>query len=182
MHVLAMIGSLRKGSFNRMTYEAVRGMLPDGMTIEAADIATIPHYNEDVREQSGYPEPARKLREQIAAADAVLFISPEYNYSIPGVLKNAIDWASRPPDAPFKGKPVGIMGASPGALGTGRMQYHLRQVCLSVDAHPLNRPEVLIAKASDRFDASGKLVDDATGKVLRAHLEALVEWTRRLKG
>lgn len=182
MHVLAIIGSLRKASVNRMTYEAARGMLPDGMTISAADLSAIPLYNDDVLEQSGYPEPVKKLREQIAAADAILFISPEYNYSIPGVLKNAIDWASRSPDPPFAGKPVAIMGASPGQMGTARMQYHLRQVCVFLDARALNKPEVMIAKAFERFDAAGKLVDEPTAKQIRAQLEALAAWTRRLSG
>jgi chromate reductase len=181
VRVLALIGSLRRGSLNRMTYEAVRGLLPEGMTIEEAQIRAIPLYDDDVRLE-GYPEPARRLRGQIAAADAVLFISPEYNYSVPGVLKNAIDWASRPPDQPFARKPVGIMGASAGVMGTARMQYHLRQILVSLDAYPINRPEVAIGRAQEKFDAAGKLVDEATSKQVRAHLDALAAWTRKLRG
>ena len=179
MHVLAIIGSLRRGSYNRMTYEAVRALLPEGVTIEKADIASLPPYDDDVRLE-GYPAEAARLREQIAAADAVLFISPEYNYSVPGVLKNAIDWASRPPDQPFKDKPVAIMGASTGMIGTARMQYHLRQTLVFVEALPLAKPEVMIAYAAAKLDADGTLKDDAARGVIRAQLEALVAWTRRL--
>jgi chromate reductase len=111
----------------------------------------------------------------------VLLATPEYNYSIPGVLKNAIDWASRPPEHPFQGKPVSIIGASPGAVGTARAQYHLRQCFVFLDALVLNRPEVMIAAAHTRFDAEGRLTDDPTRDFLRAHLEALRDWVVRLR-
>jgi len=120
-----------------------------------ADISAIPPYNEDVRAK-GFPPAVESLRRQIAAADALLFATPEYNFSMAGVLKNAIDWASRPPDQPFAGKPVAMMGASVGMLGTARAQYHLRQVCVYLDMHPINKPEVLIAAAHTKFDAEGK--------------------------
>lgn len=182
MHVLAIIGSLRRDSYNRMTYNAVRELLPEGVTIEEGEIGSIPPFNDDLLAESGHPEPVRRLREQIAAADAVLFISPEYNYSIPGVLKNAIDWVSRPAtDQPFRGKPVAIMGAARGALGTGRMQYHLRQVFVFVEAIALTKPEVMITFEEAKFDAHGRLIDMPTREVMRAQLQALVAWVERLR-
>jgi chromate reductase len=181
MHVVALIGSLRKASYDRMTFNAVRELLPEGMTVDEGEIAAIPPYNDDVLEASGHPEPVRRLREQIRAADAVLFISPEYNYSIPGVLKNAIDWISRPvEDQPLRGKPVAIMGAAKRALGTGRMQYHLRQVFVFVEAIALVKPEVMINFEADKF-VDGKLVDEPTRRQIRAQLEALQRWVERLQ-
>ena len=181
MHVLALIGSLRRGSYNRMTYNAVCELLPDGVTIEEAEIGAIPLFNDDILTESGHPEPVQRLREQVAAADAVLFISPEYNYSIPGVLKNAIDWVSRPAvDQPFRGKPVAVLGAALGAMGTARMQYHLRQVIVFVEAIPLAKPEVMITFEQKMFDAQGRLTDEPTRQVIRAQLEALVAWVERL--
>ena len=181
MHILALIGSLRHGSYNRMTYNAVRELLPDGVTIEEGEIGSIPLFNDDILTESGSPEPVRLLREQVAAADAVLFISPEYNYSIPGVLKNAIDWVSRPAvDQPFRGKPVAVLGAAKGAMGTARMQYHLRQVFVFVEAIPLAKPEVMITFEATKFDQQGRLTDEPTRQVIRAQLEALAAWVRRL--
>jgi hypothetical protein len=119
IRVFAYCGSLRKGSFNRMALRAAEELAPEGMSFESCDIGDIPLYNEDVRQQ-GFPAPVEKMRERIRAADAILFVTPEYNYSIPGVLKNAIDWASRPPDQPFAGKPAALMGATPSMLGTAR--------------------------------------------------------------
>lgn len=122
------------------------------------------------------------LKARIRSADAVLFVTPKYNYSIPGVLKNAIDWASRPyGDNAWEGKPVAVMGASPGAMGTARAQYHLRQVFVFLNMCPLNRPEVMIANAGQRFDEEANLVDENTGKYIRSLLESLVQWTRRLE-
>jgi chromate reductase, NAD(P)H dehydrogenase (quinone) len=183
VHILAIIGSLRRDSYNRKTYNAVRELLPEGVTIEEGDIGSIPLYNDDLLAESGHPEPVRRLRELVAAADAVLFISPEYNYSIPGVLKNAIDWVSRPAtDQPFKGKPVAIMGAAVRAIGTARMQYHLRQVFVFIEAVALVKPEVMINFAPTKFDEHGRLVDEPTREVIRRQLEALVDWVQRLKG
>ena len=177
---LGISGSLRKGSFNTATLRAAAQLLPEGMTLDIADISQFPLYNEDVR-AAGFPPVVQRLREQIAAADALLFVSPEYNYSISGVLKNAIDWASRPPDQPFNNKPVGIMGASPSLWGTARMQYHLRQCCVFLNMLPVNKPEVLIAQAASKFDAEGKLTDQTTRDVIAQHLVALRNWTRRLR-
>jgi chromate reductase len=181
VHILAIIGSLRRRSFNRMTYEAAREQLPDGVTIEAADISSIPLFNPDVLEGQGAPESVRLLKQQIAAADAVVFFSPEYNYSVPGVLKNAIDWVSRPPaDQPFRDKPVAIMGAASGRLGTARMQYHLRQTFVFLEALPLGKPEVMIGDCAEKFDAEGRLTDERTRAQIRGQLAALVAWVERL--
>lgn len=180
MKILGLSGSLRKGSYNSMALRAAVELLPEGASLEIAEIGDIPLYNDDVR-QAGYPEAVRRLRAQIAAADAVLFATPEYNYSISGVLKNAIDWASRPPDQPFNDKPVAIMGASMGLLGTARAQYHLRQMLVFLNAFPINKPEVMIAQAQTKFDGDGKLTDEPTREFIRALLGALIAWTHRLK-
>src|SRR5215212_1579232 len=161
MNVIGISGSLRKGSFNTAALRAAQGLAPEGMTIEVAQIGDLPLYNDDVR-AAGFPPPAERLRAQLAAADAILLVTPEYNYSISGVLKNAIDWASRPPNQPFEAKPVAIMGASPGLFGSARAQYHLRQMLIFLNAMPLNRPEVMIGQAQNKFDADGNLTDEPT--------------------
>jgi len=176
-NVLAICGSLRAGSYNRAALRTAIELKPPGMTIETADIASFPLYNEDVRAQ-GFPPPVERLRREIAAADALLFVTPEYNYSIPGVLKNAIDWASRPPDQPFAGKPVAIMGAGAGMAGTARAQYDLRRCCVFLDMHPLNKPEVLIGQAQTKFDAEGRFTDEAGRGFIRDLMAALDGWTR----
>jgi chromate reductase len=176
---LGISGSLRKASFNTAALRAALELVPDGMTLEIADIAEIPLYNEDVKAQ-GFPPTAQRLREKIAASDALLIATPEYNYSIPGVLKNAIDWVSRPPDPPVIGKPVALMGASPGLWGTTRAQYHLRQCFVFLNMFPVNKPEVLIPQAGNKFDGEGKLTDQATRDLIAQLLVALRDWTRRL--
>jgi chromate reductase, NAD(P)H dehydrogenase (quinone) len=178
--VLGIAGSLRKASYNRAALRAAVELAPEGMRIETFDLAPIPIYDDDVRLQ-GFPPPAQEFREKIRAADALLIVTPEYNYSIPGVLKNAIDWASRPPEQPFDGKPIAIMGASPGMLGSARAQYHLRQCFVFLNAMILNRPEVMIANAATRFDADGKLTDEATRKFVASLLVSLRDWTLRLR-
>lgn len=178
--VLGISGSLRHGSYNSAALRAAQGLVPAGMAITPFDIAPIPLYNEDVRQQ-GFPEPVEAFREGIRAADALLIVTPEYNYSIPGVLKNAIDWASRPPDQPFADKPIAIMGASPGMLGTARAQYHLRQCFVFLNARLVSQPEVMIAHANQRFDADGTLTDATTAKFIGNLLQALADWTRRLQ-
>jgi len=150
------------------------------MSIETCDISAISLYNEDVREQ-GFPAPVAELRARIKEADGLLLVTPEYNYSIPGVLKNAIDWASRPPEQPFEGKPIGIMGASAGAMGSGRAQYHLRQCFVFLNGLVMNRPEGMVPAAQTRFDASGKLTDQATRDFISAHLTAFKSWVLRLR-
>jgi len=181
VRVLGISGSLRKGSFNTALLRAAIALAPANLQIEVASIGDIPHYNEDVRAQ-GYPEPAAKLREQIAAADALLIVTPEYNYSIPGVLKNAIDWASRPPSPPLNGKALAIMGASGSLGGTMRAQYHLRQMAVFLDMHALNKPEIFVRNAASAFDAEGKLTDETTKKLIVQQLEALATWTLKLRG
>jgi chromate reductase len=179
INVLAICGSLRAGSYNRAALRTAIELKPPGMTIETADIGSFPLYNEDVRAQ-GFPPPVEKLRQQIKEADALLFATPEYNYSISGVLKNAIDWASRPPDQPFAGKPVAIMGAGAGMAGTARAQYDLRRCCVFLDMHPINKPEVLIGQAHTKFDADGRLTDEAARGFIRDMLIALEQWTRQI--
>jgi chromate reductase len=180
MKVLAMVGSLRKGSYNKLAFRAAIELKPAGMEIEHGEISDLPLYNDDVRE-AGYPPAVQRLREQVRAADALLFVTPEYNYSVPGVLKNAIDWCSRPPDQPLDGKPAAIMGASTGKLGTARAQYHLRQICVFVNVLPLNRPEVMLAGAAKLFDADGRLNDEPTRKFIGDLLVSLETWTKRLQ-
>ena len=179
--VLGICGSLRAGSYNRATLRTAIELKPAGMSVEVAEIGAIPLYNEDVRAQ-GFPPPVETLRRQIAAADALLFVTPEYNYSISGVLKNAIDWASRPPDQPFAGKPVAIMGAGAGMAGTARAQSDLRRCCVFLDMHPLNKPEVLIGQAQTKFDAAGRLTDDAARGFIRDLMAALEGWARLIGG
>src|SRR5215467_7033597 len=177
--VLGICGSLRKASFNMAALKTAIELRPPGMQVTVADISQIPLYNEDVRAQ-GFPPPVETLRQQIKAADALLFACPEYNYSMPGVLKNAIDWASRPPDQPFAGKPAAIMGAGAGMAGTARAQYDLRRTCVFLDVHPLNKPEVLIGQAQTKFDTAGRFTDEAGRGFIRDLLVALEQWTRQI--
>lgn len=180
IRVLGICGSLRKGSYNRMLLKVAAEEAPEGMTVTVADIAGIPAYDSD--NEGTPPDAVKKLKTQIREADALLIVSPEYNYSIPGHLKNAIDWASRPPqENPFRDKPLAIMGASIGGIATARMQYHLRQVAVFLDMHVLNKPEVMVGTAQDKFDADGKLTDAKTREIVHKAMVALGEWTKRLK-
>jgi chromate reductase len=181
VRVVAMCGSLRKGSYNRMALAVAKTVLPAGMTIEEAEIGDLPLYNDDVY-NAGCPAPAQRLRDQCAAADAVLFVTPEYNFSIPGVLKNAIDWASRPPNVPVLGKPYAVMGAAGGPLGTARAQYHLRQICVFLDMKAVNKPEVFIGAAHTKFDEQGNLKDDVARGLIKDLMTNLYNWTVKLKG
>jgi chromate reductase len=180
INVLGVSGSLRKASYNAAALRAAKELAPSGVRLETFDIAPIPLYNEDVRAQ-GYPPPVEDFRARIKAADAVLIVTPEYNYSVPGVLKNAIDWASRPPEQPFNGKPIALMGASISAFGTARAQYHLRQSFVFMNGLVLNQPEVMIGSAGTRFDAEGKLIDEKSRELITALLTALRDWTLRLR-
>jgi chromate reductase len=178
--ILGIAGSLREGSYNRAALRAAQGLAPEGVEVSTFDIAGLPGFNED--EERNPPAKVVELKERIRAADAILFVTPEYNYSIPGVLKNAIDWASRPyGDSAWDGKPVAVMGASIGTLGSARAQYHLRQVFVFLNMHPVNRPEVMIANAADRFDAQGNLTDATSKKLIGQLLENLAAWARRLQ-
>jgi chromate reductase len=180
VRVLGISGSLRKASFNTLLLRAAIAQAPSSLQIEVASISDIPLYNEDVRAQ-GFPAPVEKLRGQIAAADALLVVTPEYNYSVPGVLKNAIDWASRPPSPPFAGKALAVMGASSSVGGTMRAQYHLRQMAVYLDMHPLNKPEIFVKSAAGAFDAEGRLTDETTRKLISQLLDALALWARKLR-
>lgn len=177
VHVLGISGSLREKSYNTALLRAACELLPNDMTLELCDLSRIPLYNDDVR-ALGYPEPVKLFRDRIAAANALLIATPEYNYSIPGVLKNAIDWASRPPDPPLNAKPLAIIGATTGNFGTVRAQMHLRQICVSTNMFPLNKPEVLVMHAKEKFDVNGRLIDETTRGFLRDLLVALADWTR----
>jgi chromate reductase len=151
------------------------------MSLEIVDLAPIPLYNQDLDGPEA-PGSVRFLRERLRAADALLIATPEYNASIPGALKNAIDWASRPPrDSALAGKPLAIMGAG-GISGTIRAQIALRQICAATDMLPLNKPEVRIMGSWEKFDADGNLTDEQARLEIRAQLEALAAWTRRLRG
>ncbi len=180
LRFLGISGSLRKGSLNSAALRTVQGLAPAHVTFEIADISDIPIYNDDVR-VAGYPAAVDAFRAKIAAADAVVFATPEYNYSVPGVLKNAIDWASRPPSQPFDGKPVAIMGASPGAIGTARAQYDLRKMMVFLNAFPINKPEVMIGMAAAKFNDKLELTDEPTRDFLKQMLTSLEAWTRKLK-
>ncbi|MDP4219144.1 MAG: NAD(P)H-dependent oxidoreductase [Bacteroidota bacterium] len=182
MHFLGISGSLRKGSYNTMLLKVALGLVPEGVTTEIGEISDLPLYNADV-EVAAYPEPALRLKEQIRKADALVFATPEYNYSMPGVLKNAIDWVSRPPkDSPFFNKPFAILSASTGILGGARAQYHLRQSAVFLNMHPLNRPEVIVAKAQDKFDSEGNFNDEAGRDLIKKQMAALLDWTKLLQG
>jgi chromate reductase len=176
---LGICGSLRKGSFNRMALDIAFSQKPAGVEVIVADISEIPLYDEDVRAK-GFPAPVETLRQQIKAADAIVFACPEYNYSMSGVLKNAIDWASRPPDQPFAGKPCAILGAAAGMAGSARGQGDLRRSMVFLDMHPINKPEVLIGQAHTKFDPDGTLKDEVARNLLRDMMAALAAWTRQI--
>ena len=179
--ILGIAGSLRRLSYNRGLIRAAAALAPAGVTIDPVELSGIPLYDADL-EARGDPEPVRSFKERIRGADALLFATPEYNYSVPGVLKNAIDWASRPPrDSPLRGKPVAVMGASPGAWGTVRAQLALRQSFIFTESLCMARPEVLVAKAAEKFDAQSELTDAPTREFVRALVTALAEWTLRLR-
>ncbi len=177
--ILGIPGSLRRQSYNRGALKAAGSLLPDGVTLETFDISGIPGFSED--DERSPPPKVVELKARVRAADAILFATPEYNYSVPGVLKNAIDWASRPyGDSAWTGKPAGIIGASVGALGTARAQYHLRQMGVFLNLHFMSQPEIMITAASRKFDADGNLADADTREHLRKFMAALAEWTRRM--
>ena len=183
VRALALVGSLRTGSYNRALWRAAQALAPEGLALDEGPIGDLPLYNGDLHPPAHpeWPAPVGRLAAQVAAADALLFISPEYNYSIPGVLKNAIDWVSRVQPSPFNDKPAAVMGATNGMWGTTRMQYHLRQVGVFTNLHFLNRPEMLVAKAQDKISAEGELTDEATRKVLVQFLTAFRDWSLRFR-
>ncbi|RDC72342.1 NAD(P)H-dependent oxidoreductase [Rhodovulum sp. 12E13] len=177
--VAGISGSLRKGSYNTATLRAAQELAPGSLDIDIVTLDDTPLFNEDV-EAVGWPDRIQDLRERVQAADAVIFAAPEYNYSIAGVLKNAIDWLSRPEgDAPLNGKPAAIVGATPAFVGTARGQAHLRQVVFYNAMPLLPTAEVLIARAGERFDDEGQLTDEETRAVLKDMLEKFAAWVDR---
>ncbi len=178
VHILGFAGSLRKSSFNRALLREALELVPEDARLEVFDLEGIPPFNQDLENQP--PEKVKEFKAKIRGADAILIATPEYNYSIPGVLKNAIDWASRPyGDNALEGKPVALMGASVGMLGTARAQYHLRQTFVFLNMHPLNRPEVMVPFVNDKINNDGKVTDPKTKEKIRELLESLIVWTRR---
>lgn len=179
--IVGLVGSLREKSYNKGLMRAAQDLLPEGVALTVVEIGNLPLFSEDL--ESDMPSQVQTLKQQIEGADAILIATPEYNYSVPGVLKNAIDWASRPYGSnSFDGKPAAIMGASVGMLGTARAQYHLRQICVFLNMHPLNFPEIMVPFASQNFDADGNLTNEKTREMIRQQLEALVAWSRKLNG
>ncbi len=182
VRVLGIAGSLRRKSYNRGLLAAAAELVPAAMTVETFDLADVPLYNGDLDTDEARPGPVRRLRDAVAAADAVLFASPEYNHSVPGVLQNAIDWASRPGGrSPFAGKPVAIMGASTGPVGTARGQQVLKLVVLSMLSHLMPHPGVLVNLAGEKFDADGRLAHEPTRAFVAAFLRELEAWSRRMR-
>lgn len=180
LRILGISGSLRKGSYNSGALRAAVELCPDEAQIDVFDITAIPPFNQDNDQDP--PAAVREFKEKIIASDAVLFSTPEYNYSIPGVLKNAIDWASRPyGQSAWDGKPAAIMGASVGGIATARAQYDLRKMMVFLNMFPINKPEVMIGNCAAKFDESGNLADEATRFIIREMLENLIAWTKKLK-
>lgn len=172
--ILGIVGSLRKDSYNLAALKAAQELAPEGVMLNLIDLHGIPIYDQD--DEMALPACVLEFKRQILAADAILFATPEYNYSISGGLKNAIDWASRPyGDSAWIGKPAAVMGASTGNLGTARAQYHLRQILVTLNMPTVNQPEVMIANAAHRFDQDGWLTDEPTREIIAKLLAALVE-------
>ncbi len=179
-NILGIAGSLREGSYNRAALRAAQKLAPAGILVDTFDIKHLPLFNDDLVGRP--PQAVIDLKAAVRAADAILFATPEYNYSIPGVLKNAIDWGSRPyGDSAWEGKAAAIMGAATGSIGTARAQYHLRQTFVFLDVHAINRPEVMIRHAAQKFDAQGNLTDEKTQALIRQLLENIAAWAGRLK-
>jgi chromate reductase len=174
LNVLTICGSLRKGSYNAMVQRALPGLAPAGMTLTPApSFADFPIYNADIQNSTGFPAPVNALADAIRAADGVIFCTPEYNFSIPGGLKNAIDWVSRLQNQPFAGKPIAIMSASPGPVGGARMQYDLRRAMVFLDAFTLNKPEIFVGNCASKLDEkTGELKDETTRNFIKQQLTA----------
>jgi chromate reductase, NAD(P)H dehydrogenase (quinone) len=181
LNVICICGSLRKASYNRMVMNALPALAPANMKLSEAPLfSEFPFYNADMQEASGIPPSAQKLVDAVRAADGVIFNSPEYNFSIPGGLKNAIDWVSRAPDQPFAGKPVAIQSATAGPLGGGRMQYDLRRAMQFMDAVTLGKPEIFIGNCSQKIDArTGHITDEQTVGFIRQQLAAFAKFIER---
>jgi chromate reductase len=181
VNILGFAGSLRKDSFNRALLRAALELVPKDAKLEIFDLDGIPLFNQDLENEPS--EKVKDFKAKLRASDAVLIATPEYNYSIPGVLKNAIDCASRPyGDNAFEHKPVAIMGASIGMSGSAKAQYHLRQCFVFLSCFALNQPEVIVPFAQEKIDKNGKVTDQKTREKIKELLESLVAWTKRLKG
>jgi chromate reductase len=180
MKVLGISGSLRKGSFNTAALRACRELMPAGMSLQIAEIGDLPMFNQDVFD-AGLPEAVKRFRAEVAAADGVLLACPEYNFSLSAPLKNAIDWASRPPNQSWQEKPVAIFSCSQGPLGGARVQYDVRRILGQLWAHVLPRPEVFIGSAPGKFDKDGRLTDEASRKFLTELLAAFGPWITRMQ-
>ena len=181
LNVVGIAGSLRQGSLNRALLQAAVELAPAVLEIVPHGLSEVPLYNGDV-EAAAVPDAVHWLRAAVMKADAILIATPEYNYGVPGVLKNAIDWLSRPPrNSALNGKPCGIIGASPGMSGTARAQLQLRQAFVFTNTHAMPQPEVLVAKAHTKFDGEGRLTDEGTRTFLTAFLIEFVKWIERLK-
>jgi chromate reductase, NAD(P)H dehydrogenase (quinone) len=177
-NVISICGSLRKGSYNRIVMTALPALAPEGMKItEAPPFSEFPLYNADIQNSTGFPAPVQKLVDAIRAADGVIFNTPEYNFGIPGGLKNAIDWVSRVQNQPFVGKPIALQSASPGPLGGGRVQYDMRRAMVFLDALTLNKPEIFIGNCAQRIDEkTGKITDEATVGFIKQQLAAFAKF------
>jgi chromate reductase len=180
--VLTICGSLRKGSYNAMTQRALPALAPPGMTLKpSASFADFPIYTADIQNSTGFPAQVNALADAIRTADGVIFCTPEYNFSIPGGLKNALDWVSRLPDQPFAGKPVAIQSASPGPVGGARGQYDLRKTMVFLDALTLNKPEIFVSNVKARVnEETGELTDEATRDFIRQQLAAFAKFIARV--
>jgi chromate reductase, NAD(P)H dehydrogenase (quinone) len=183
-NVISIRGSLRKGSYNRMVMNTLSGLAPPTLVIrEAPPFSEFPLYNADIEASTGFPAAVQQLAEAVRAADGVIFVTPEYNFSIPGALKNAIDWVSRIPNQPFAGKPVAIQSATNGPLGGGRMQYDLRRALLFLNAATFGRPEILIGNCSTKIDAkTGEITDPQTVEFIRQQLAAFAKFVAEQRG
>ncbi|ROR14645.1 NADPH-dependent FMN reductase [Erwinia sp. JUb26] len=177
---VTLLGSLRKASLNAIVAHSLPALAPAGVEISPlGSVADFPHYDADIQAE-GFPEAVLAMGAAIADADGVIIVTPEYNYSVPGALKNAIDWLSRLPDSPLSGKPLAIQTVSPGAIGGARAQYHLRQSLVFLNANVINKPEIMIGQAGSRIDAEqGTVSDESTRHHLTAQLEALAALARR---
>ena len=175
-----LAGSLRKGSYNGSIARALPALAPAGVSIGALPpIGDIPLYDSDLQAK-GFPAPVTALAEAIRGMHGVILVSPEYNYSVPGVLKNAIDWVSRVPNQPFAGKPIALQSATMGPLGGARVQYHLRQIFVFLDAQVMNKPEVFVGLAQNKIDAHGAITDTATSEFIAGQLKAFADYVRRV--
>lgn len=178
--IVGIAGSLRRSSYNKALLRAASGLVPEDVVMEILEIGLVPPFNEDT-ERAGMPEVVSDLRKKIEKSDGIIFATPEYNHSIPGVLKNAIDWLSRGDDRPLSNKPAAVIGASMGTIGTARAQVHFRDVAAALNMPVMLQPEVLVSKAHEKFDDSLVLIDDATEKHLSRFLVAFRKWVLSMK-